>query len=175
MFLQFHTRYSLREDIIYKKILQKPDATTISYNLLETYLLLLCFSLVFGSLVLVFFAFCGCLMNNLGYIGFSHSLLIECKSHLYIASDKLEFLPSWDSVDQDLLSLYRYTLVDHMDVLNLKIIPHFACGLWIFWSNILSIQQKRVHQKVKHDYHQLDTANKEQTPEGYQQPKNKAN
>lgn len=35
------------------------------------------------------------------------------------ASDRLEFLPSWDSMDQDLLSLYgqyRSTLVDHMDV-----------------------------------------------------------
>ncbi|KAM7249897.1 hypothetical protein ACFE04_019676 [Oxalis oulophora] len=35
------------------------------------------------------------------------------------ASDRLEFLPSWDSMDQDLLSLYgQYgsTLVDHMDV-----------------------------------------------------------
>nr|YP_010593500.1 ribosomal protein L10 [Jasminum sambac]UBB41825.1 ribosomal protein subunit L10 [Jasminum fluminense]UBB41827.1 ribosomal protein subunit L10 [Jasminum kitchingii]UOL65105.1 ribosomal protein subunit L10 [Jasminum nummularifolium]UOL65106.1 ribosomal protein subunit L10 [Jasminum pauciflorum]UZO68698.1 ribosomal protein L10 [Jasminum mackeeorum] len=35
------------------------------------------------------------------------------------ASDRLEFLPSWDSMDQDLLLLYgqyRSTLVDHMDV-----------------------------------------------------------
>eukprot|EP00262_Sarcandra_glabra_P016377 TRINITY_DN5319_c0_g1_i2.p1 TRINITY_DN5319_c0_g1~~TRINITY_DN5319_c0_g1_i2.p1 ORF type:complete len:252 (+),score=23.98 TRINITY_DN5319_c0_g1_i2:321-1076(+) len=35
------------------------------------------------------------------------------------ASDKLEFLPSWDSIDQDLLLLYgQYgsTLVNHMDV-----------------------------------------------------------
>ncbi|KAA0041965.1 ribosomal protein L10 [Cucumis melo var. makuwa] len=34
-------------------------------------------------------------------------------------SDSLEFLPSWDSMDQDLLSLYgkyRSSLVDHMDV-----------------------------------------------------------
>ncbi|TYJ00675.1 hypothetical protein E1A91_A13G101900v1 [Gossypium mustelinum] len=33
--------------------------------------------------------------------------------------DRLEFLPSWDSMDQDLLSLYgqyRSTLVDHMDI-----------------------------------------------------------
>lgn len=37
------------------------------------------------------------------------------------ASDRLEFLPSWDSMDQDLLLLYgqyrsTFTLVDHMDV-----------------------------------------------------------
>ena len=47
-----------------------------------------------------------------------------CWSHFSIylaekASDRLEFQPSWDSMDQDLLSLYgqsRSTLVDHMDV-----------------------------------------------------------
>lgn len=35
------------------------------------------------------------------------------------ASDRLELLPSWDSIDQDLLLLYgqyRSTLVDHMDL-----------------------------------------------------------
>lgn len=35
------------------------------------------------------------------------------------ASDRLELLPSWDSMDQDLLLLYgqyRSTLVDHIDV-----------------------------------------------------------
>nr|ARX11189.1 ribosomal protein L10 [Scheuchzeria palustris] len=35
------------------------------------------------------------------------------------ASERSEFLPSWDSMDQDLLSLYgqyKSTLVDHMDV-----------------------------------------------------------
>uniref|UniRef100_A0A6N2L035 Ribosomal protein L10 n=1 Tax=Salix viminalis TaxID=40686 RepID=A0A6N2L035_SALVM len=40
------------------------------------------------------------------------------------ASDRLEFLPSWDSMDQDLLLLYgqyRSTLVHHMDVEKLLI------------------------------------------------------
>ena len=50
----------------------------------------------------------------------AHSAGPTCISYLAEeASDRLEFLPSWDSMDQDLLSLYgqyRSTLVDHMDV-----------------------------------------------------------
>lgn len=50
----------------------------------------------------------------------AHSAGPTCISYLAEeASEKLEFLPSWDSMNQDLLSLYgqyRSTLVDHMDV-----------------------------------------------------------
>lgn len=50
----------------------------------------------------------------------AHSAGPTCISYLAEeASDRLEFLPSWDSMDQDLLLLYgqyRSTLVDHMDV-----------------------------------------------------------
>ncbi|KAK4343782.1 hypothetical protein RND71_036876 [Anisodus tanguticus] len=50
----------------------------------------------------------------------AHSAGPTCISYLAEeASTKLEFLPSWDSMDQDLLLLYgqyRSTLVDHMDV-----------------------------------------------------------
>ncbi|GJS60514.1 hypothetical protein Tco_0655298 [Tanacetum coccineum] len=50
----------------------------------------------------------------------AHSAGPTCISYLAEeASDRLEFLPSWDSMDQDLLLLYgqyQSTLVDHMDV-----------------------------------------------------------
>nr|GFA27138.1 ribosomal protein L10, mitochondrial [Tanacetum cinerariifolium] len=50
----------------------------------------------------------------------AHSAGPTCISYLAEeASDRLEFIPFWDSMDQDLLLLYRQyqsTLVDHMDV-----------------------------------------------------------
>ena len=50
----------------------------------------------------------------------AHSVGPTCISYLVEeASDELEFLPSWDSMDQDLLSLYgqyRSTFLDHIDV-----------------------------------------------------------
>ncbi|GKB83779.1 hypothetical protein Tco_0950674, partial [Tanacetum coccineum] len=50
----------------------------------------------------------------------AHSAGPTCISYLAKeASDRLEFLPSWDSMDQDMLLLYgqyQSTLVDHMDV-----------------------------------------------------------
>nr|YP_010204406.1 ribosomal protein L10 [Evolvulus alsinoides]YP_010204415.1 ribosomal protein L10 [Evolvulus alsinoides]UAV12010.1 ribosomal protein L10 [Evolvulus alsinoides]UAV12019.1 ribosomal protein L10 [Evolvulus alsinoides]UJP68058.1 ribosomal protein L10 [Evolvulus alsinoides] len=50
----------------------------------------------------------------------AHSAGPTCISYFFEeASDRLEFLPSWDSMSQDLLLLYgqyRSTLVDHMDV-----------------------------------------------------------
>ncbi|KAK9082374.1 hypothetical protein Syun_031977 [Stephania yunnanensis] len=51
------------------------------------------------------------------------------------ASDRLEFLPSWDSMDQDLLSLYgqyRSTLVDHMDVEKASDLDEFETSLFHF-------------------------------------------
>lgn len=48
----------------------------------------------------------------------AHSAGPTCISYLAEEASE-EFLPSWDSMDQDLLSLYgqyRSTLVDHMDV-----------------------------------------------------------
>nr|UPH84009.1 ribosomal protein L10 [Garcinia mangostana] len=51
---------------------------------------------------------------------FAHSAGPTCLFDFFEeALDRLKFLPSWDSMDQDLLSLYgqyRSTLVDHMDV-----------------------------------------------------------
>ncbi|PPS13334.1 hypothetical protein GOBAR_AA07249 [Gossypium barbadense] len=52
------------------------------------------------------------------------------------ASDRLEFLPSWDSMDQDLLSLYgqyRSTLVDHMDVEKASDFDEFETSLFHFY------------------------------------------
>uniref|UniRef100_UPI002A82F4D8 ribosomal protein L10 n=1 Tax=Lagenaria siceraria TaxID=3668 RepID=UPI002A82F4D8 len=52
------------------------------------------------------------------------------------ASDRLEFLPSWDSMDQDLLSLYgqyRSTLVDHMDVEKASDLNELETSLFHFY------------------------------------------
>nr|QXE43997.1 ribosomal protein L10 [Gnetum montanum]BDC46342.1 ribosomal protein L10 [Gnetum hainanense] len=52
------------------------------------------------------------------------------------ASDRLEFLPSWDSMDQDLLSLYgqyRSTLVDHMDVEKASDFAELETSLFHFY------------------------------------------
>lgn len=51
------------------------------------------------------------------------------------ASDRLEFLPSWDSMDQDLLLLYgqyRSTLVDHMDLEKASSFEEFPTSLFHF-------------------------------------------
>lgn len=51
------------------------------------------------------------------------------------ASDRLEFLPSWDSMDQDLLLLYgqyRSTLVDHMDVEKASDLEELETSLFNF-------------------------------------------
>nr|YP_010250667.1 ribosomal protein L10 [Nymphaea hybrid cultivar]QTV76323.1 ribosomal protein L10 [Nymphaea hybrid cultivar] len=53
----------------------------------------------------------------------AHSAGPTCISKAEEASYRLEFLPSWDSMDQDLLSLYgkyRSTLVDHMDFFGVE-------------------------------------------------------
>lgn len=52
------------------------------------------------------------------------------------ASDRLEFLPSWDSMDQDLLLLYgqyQSTLVDHMDVEKAGDFDEFETSLFLFY------------------------------------------
>lgn len=52
------------------------------------------------------------------------------------ASDRLEFLPSLDSMDQDLLSLYgqyRSTLVDHMDVEKASDFDELETSLFHFY------------------------------------------
>lgn len=52
------------------------------------------------------------------------------------ASDRLELLPSWDSIDQDLLSLYgqyRSTLVDHMDVEKASDLNELETSLFHFY------------------------------------------
>ncbi|MFS7979878.1 hypothetical protein Hanom_Chr10g00932881 [Helianthus anomalus] len=52
------------------------------------------------------------------------------------ASDRLEFLPSWDSMDQDLLLLYgqyRSTLVDHMDVEKASHFDELETSLFHFY------------------------------------------
>jgi hypothetical protein len=52
------------------------------------------------------------------------------------ASDRLEFLPSWDSMDQDLLSLYgqyRSTKVDHMDVEKASDFDELETSLFHFY------------------------------------------
>ena len=63
---------------------------------------------------------CGTGKKKRFFAQLAHSAGPTCISYLAEeASDRLEFLPSWDSMDQDLLSLYgqyRSTLVDHMDV-----------------------------------------------------------
>nr|ARX11192.1 ribosomal protein L10 [Triglochin maritima] len=51
------------------------------------------------------------------------------------ASDRLGVLPSWDSMDQDLLSLYgqyRSTLVDHMDVEKASDLEELETSLFHF-------------------------------------------
>lgn len=52
------------------------------------------------------------------------------------ASDRLEFLPSWDSMDQDLLLLYgqyRSTLADHMDVEKASHFDELETSLFHFY------------------------------------------
>ncbi|GKA93342.1 hypothetical protein Tco_0815328 [Tanacetum coccineum] len=52
------------------------------------------------------------------------------------ASDRLEFLPSWDSMDQDLLLLYgqyQSTLVDHMDVEKASHFDELETSLFHFY------------------------------------------
>ncbi|CAK7328647.1 unnamed protein product [Dovyalis caffra] len=52
------------------------------------------------------------------------------------ASDRLEFLPSWDSMDQDLLLLYgqyRSTLVHHMDVEKASDFDELETSLFHFY------------------------------------------
>jgi hypothetical protein len=52
------------------------------------------------------------------------------------ASDRLEFLPSWDSMDQDLLLLYgqyRSTKVDHMDVEKASDFDELETSLFHFY------------------------------------------
>jgi hypothetical protein len=52
------------------------------------------------------------------------------------ASDRLEFLPSWDSMDQDLLLLYgqyRSTLADHMDVEKASDLDELETSLFHFY------------------------------------------
>ena len=69
-----------------------------------------------------------------------------CWSHFSIylaeeASDRLEFQPSWDSMDQDLLSLYgqyQSTKVDHMDVEK-------ALDFVMNWKHLFSISIYLVH------------------------------
>ncbi|KAI8022103.1 hypothetical protein LOK49_LG03G02124 [Camellia lanceoleosa] len=67
----------------------------------------------------------------------SHSASPTCISYLAEeALDRLEFLPSWDSMDQDLLSLYgqyRSTLVDHMDVEKVYNFDELEISLFHFY------------------------------------------
>ena len=52
------------------------------------------------------------------------------------ASDRLEFLPSWDSMDQDLLSLYgqyRSTFLDHIDVEKASDFDELETSLFHFY------------------------------------------
>lgn len=51
------------------------------------------------------------------------------------ASDRFPFLPSWDSMDQDLLSLYgqyRSTFLDHMDVEKASDLDELETSLFHF-------------------------------------------
>ncbi|XP_015074953.1 uncharacterized protein LOC107018881 [Solanum pennellii] len=67
----------------------------------------------------------------------AHSAGPTCISYLAEeASDRLEFLPSWDSMDQDLLLLYgqyRSTLVDHMDVEKATNLDEIETSLFHFY------------------------------------------
>ena len=67
----------------------------------------------------------------------AHSAGPTCISYLAEeASDRLEFLPSWDSMDQDLLLLYgqyRSTLVDHMDVEKASHFDELETSLFHFY------------------------------------------
>ena len=67
----------------------------------------------------------------------AHSAGPTCIAYLAEeASDRLEFLPSWDSMDQDLLSLYgqyRSTLVDHMDVEKASDLDELETSLFHFY------------------------------------------
>ena len=72
----------------------------------------------------------------------AHSAGPTCISYLAEeASDRLEFQPSWDSMDQDLLSLYgqyQSTKVDHMDVEK-------ALEFVMNWKHLFSISIYPVH------------------------------
>nr|WBQ47782.1 ribosomal protein L10 [Eucommia ulmoides]WLW41773.1 ribosomal protein L10 [Eucommia ulmoides] len=67
----------------------------------------------------------------------AHSAGPTCISYLAEeASDRLEFLPSGDSMDQDLLLLvgqYRSTLVDHMDVEKAFSLDELETSLFHFY------------------------------------------
>ncbi|KAM3282058.1 hypothetical protein P3S67_025703 [Capsicum chacoense] len=67
----------------------------------------------------------------------AHSAGPTCISYLAEeASERLEFLPSWDSMDQDLLLLYgqyRSTLVDHMDVEKATNLDEIETSLFHFY------------------------------------------
>ncbi|GJV28734.1 hypothetical protein Tco_1385182 [Tanacetum coccineum] len=67
----------------------------------------------------------------------AHSAGPTCISYLAKeASDRLEFLPFWDSMDQDLLLLYgqyQSTLVDHMDVEKASHFDELETSLFHFY------------------------------------------
>lgn len=80
---------------------------------------------------------CGTGKKKRFFAQLAHSAGPTCISYLAEeASDRLEFLPSWDSMDQDLLSLYgqyRSTLVDHMDVEKASDFDELETSLFHFY------------------------------------------
>nr|YP_010853325.1 ribosomal protein L10 [Syzygium samarangense]WGM81743.1 ribosomal protein L10 [Syzygium samarangense] len=80
---------------------------------------------------------CGTGKKKRFFAQLAHSAGPTCISYLAEeASDRLEFLPSWDSMDHDLLSLvgqYRSTLVDHMDVEKAYDLDELETSLFHFY------------------------------------------
>ena len=78
---------------------------------------------------------CGTSKKKRFFAQLAHSAGPTCISKAEEASYRLEFLPSWDSMDQDLLSLYgkyRSTLVDHMDVEKASFLEELETSLFLF-------------------------------------------
>nr|USM75405.1 ribosomal protein L10 [Allotropa virgata] len=80
---------------------------------------------------------CGTGKKKRFFAQLAHSAGPTCISYLAEeASDRLECLPSWDSMDQDLLSLYgqyRSTLGDHMDIEKASNLDELEASLFHFY------------------------------------------